>query len=186
VGYSAGRSGQGFSCNGSSGNQTSITAGARPAVSPTGPFTYDFWINRTSSTGDAWLVERVYAGFSGTGNPLVDLHSDAGGNAYWSIRYDAGPSITTSGFTLPPGWIHLAVTRGGGLWKIYKNGALVSQHADSGAALTPDPVRMCGHADSAGSYMTGGFDSFRIWSRELSGGEVAAVASGDGSCSASP
>ncbi|APR78041.1 Hypothetical protein A7982_03388 [Minicystis rosea] len=184
--YAAGKStGQAFQCSGSSGWTKGVEASARPDVSSDGPWTYELWVNRTSCTDDAWIVDRKYAGFSGNGQPLVSLHCTTDGSAYWYLRGNSGAVVATGTFTLTQSqWVHVAVTRGGGAIKAYSDGVLVSSSPDTLGALTPDPPRMCGHVNTPNQGMVGRMESFRIWNRDLSASEVQTVALGDGTCTA--
>jgi hypothetical protein len=190
VSFVAGRSGQAFHCSGMSGASADVDASTRPMVAPLGPWTIELWIRRSASDADAWILDRRYAGFSGTGTPMVDLHTDDTGNAAWILRFDDGAS---SGwfptFSLPAGtWVHAALTRSGDTYAAYADGMLLGTWSDPTSAheLTLDPPRWCGGVEMAGSAMTGEIDSLRVWSRALGASEVANVSVGDGSCTAAP
>ncbi len=187
VTFTSGKSGKAFTCSGVSGSRTTNAyATYPPGVSNSGPWTYEFWIKRDSSASDAWIFDRDYQGpnSSGGGNPLVELHTDASGNATWLIRNDAGSSMSITGFTIPASvWHHLAVTRSGATFTAYVDAVSVGTTSLAGA-LTPDPPRVCGFVGGANQGMTGQFDSVRIWNRALSTSELSAIATGDGSCSA--
>ncbi|MGD8863282.1 MAG: fibrinogen-like YCDxxxxGGGW domain-containing protein [Myxococcales bacterium] len=196
VSYEAGRSGQAFHCSGQSGGgtdlSTGVTAAQRPAISPTGGWTYETWIRvEAVPSGTAWAIDRNYAPFSGNGAPVVGLFLDGSFNTGWYLRNDAWTvEFTTTQFSLAgagphgDGWHHIAITRGGGLFSTYLDGAPVSAHADIVGALTPDPTRLCGFIDAPEAGMVGGMDSMKIWSRALDAGEIAVIAAGDGSCNA--
>ena len=182
VTYSVGRSGQAFTCSTVSGTPTTnVRATTAPTVSAIGPWTYEFWINRVTSSPIAWVLDRTIPG-----NPLVNLNADSTGSSYFFIRYNSGASVASPPFVLTGGYHHLAAVRGAGSFRFYRDGVLIGTVADSGGVLRPDPPRWCGHVTFPDSAMTGQFDSLRIWSRALSGAEVTSVANGNGSCSALP
>jgi hypothetical protein len=189
VTFAAGKSGQAFTCTGASNTRsTNAYATYRPAVPNGGPWTYEFWIKRDSSTGDAWVFDRDYQGpnSSGNGTPIIELHTDGSGNCYWLMRNDAGTLTSFSSFTLPASeWHHVAITRNGSTYTAYRDAVSVGTLSLAGT-LTPDPPRICGFVGAPNSYMTGQFDSLRIWNRALTANELANVAAGNGSCAASP
>ena len=180
VTYTAGVSGTAFTCSGAAGTpDTNVNVDDPPAISPTGPWTYDLWINVTTPLGLA--IDRTEPG-----SPLVDLYVDPVTGQDWLIRFDNGVSFELAAPFSMGAWHHMAVTRGGGNFKAYVDGVLASTASDPGHALTADPPRLCGHVNSPDYGMIGQIDSFRIWTRALTAAEVASVSDGDGSCWAAP
>ncbi len=185
VTFTPGLSGNAFTCNGQSGAGKGVQLGTvRPTMSSTGPWTLEMWIDVTDPSGAA-VFDRVFSGFS-SGSPLINL-AFSGSDAVWSLRNDSGSFFEQRSFALGlNAYHHLAVVRAGGFFKIYNDGVEVASVVDTAGALTPDPLKLCSHADAGGPSMVGQFDSVRVWNRGLSATEVLHVSDGDGSCTAVP
>lgn len=184
VTYSTGRSGNSFMCNGVSGAGTNVVANVTPQISGSGPWTYEMWINRSSSTSNAWILDRNPIG----GNSLVSLLGDAAGNFQWYVRDVTAFAQTSQFFNLSSGvWHHVALTKGydGSTFTPYFDGVPLPSFSN-GTTNTPEPIRLCGHPQSPGSALTGRFEDVRIWNRALTALEIQHLASGGQGCSASP
>ena len=150
-------------------------------VSTLTDFTIATWVRL--DTINAW--ERVFDFGTGTTTNMFLTGQNGTTNV---VRF----AITTSGAggeqhingtaALPTGaWVHVAVTKSGNTGTLYVNGSQVGQN--TGMTLGPSSLgsttnNWIGRSQSPDPYLDGRVDDFRIYSRNLTGVEVAALAAG--------
>ena len=130
----------------------------------TGDFTIECWFNKTAAGGDG---QELFAYFNGASTFGTVLHSNL--NSYpnkftlWIDAYGTGPHITGTTTIALNTWYHLAITRSGGVWKMWLNGT--QEGSSYTNAATPDrgyPLRIGGDNYSANRVWSGYIDDFRI------------------------
>ena len=153
-----------------------------PATTATDNIAMTAWVNCggcVSSTNDMLLF---YIGvFPSTGYGLSVRHSD--GHVLLYLGGLVNPELDF-GWAMPANgsWIHLAVVRSSGVWRLYVNGKATGASFNN-APIAPNyffPVAytMLG-ADTTGSHHFGGFiGEFRVYNRALPAGELHQLATG--------
>ncbi len=148
-----------------------------PGIATTDGFAYFVVLRAIGAQGDGnYILDRH---ISSAGNPLVSLKPQSGSFAIQK-RYDAntglgGPvsttPISTSAFQI------VAVRRNRTLnrFEMWVNGVMEASEADSGAALTPDPVNIGRHATNTTGGFVGDIAEVLIYRNELSAADFQAV-----------
>lgn len=141
-------------------------------------FTVAAWVNRTTTSGQAWA--RIFDFGTGTGTNMF-LTVNAGGAG---VRF----AITTGGSgqeqritaspQLPTGWQHVAVTRSGTAGTLYVNGQPVA--TNTGLTLSPANLgtttnNWIGRSQYSDPYLSAVVDEFQIYDHALSQAEVASL-----------
>ncbi len=145
-------------------------------------FTLACWINTTQAFPQAG---NTYEGtgilWSDVGGPAADFvlgatQSSVGVNRL-SFFTGGGVNISINGeAAINTGdWVHIAATRSGttGEMKIYVNGVLDGTGPTGGGVLNDNPIIHVGGNTLDGRYFNGRIDDVRIYSRALTGSEVA-------------
>jgi hypothetical protein len=176
------------------GGSDDIVFPSGPPVSPTGSFTYAFWMISTRvgdypgyGYGHLWFVDRT----SSTA-PLVSLatmtenYGNASKGQFWFFpRYNDNTSPPNSdvgggvvgGMLTPQQWQHIAMIREySNSFKLYVNGVLAGSAVDNGRALTPPAVDLGKNPLYGETGLVGKVDDFRIYNRALDAAEVSALA----------
>jgi hypothetical protein len=138
------------------------------------------WVNL--SAAPQWA--RIFDFGTGTTAYMFLTPNSASGTLRFSITTGgSGAEQQLNATALPTGsWQHLAVTLTGTTGTLYVNGAQVAQN--TGMTLDPTSLGVTTHdwlgrsQFNTDPYLTGEIDDFRVYSRALSGGEVAALYSG--------
>lgn len=179
VTYARGKKGEAFEFNGTS----SVNSTTAPALSPTGSFTYAFWIKVASCAGDAgatavdcYLVDRTSAT-----NPLVDLKA-TGGKFDFQVRYDdnSGLGGPVGGTIEINAWTHIALIRDAGThFYLYVNGQNIADSPDTrgdaaNPALTPPAFKLGRHVNNPG--FNGFIDEFKIHNNALNEAQIQSLA----------
>ena len=173
VTYAAGRVGQAFSLDGSTGwVQVPDSASLRV----TGQITIDAWINPAATGGR--VVDKITAG--GADGYLLDTYGGV-------IRLIVDGQTLSGATSIPTGaWSHVAGVYDGAQMRVYLNGALDGTIATTVAIPTNAlPVRI-GAASDGGSLFSGLIDEVEVFNRALSQAEIQAIvaAGSAGKCKA--
>jgi Concanavalin A-like lectin/glucanases superfamily/Putative Ig domain/Bacterial Ig domain/Matrixin len=140
----------------------------------TNPFTIDTWVKFTSVSGsDVFVAHDEGTGFFNkwifwlkSGNLAMQLNGPAvGGQVDFGV-----PFAPTTGV-----WYHVAVTRSGSTYKFYVNGAQISPDQTNAATFPPANAPLTlGKAEALAS-LNGYLDEVEIFSRALTGPELAGI-----------
>jgi hypothetical protein len=194
--YAAGAPGPLFNTTALSLTQTG-TAGSARLTRTLGTGEYDLsdadwsfagWFRRTTRTDDDFIFYLgTDNGFSGGGDEL-QLYCASGSDTVRLNHYNASNaqdlSMVSGASALTGVWHHVAVTftrtnANAGVVRAYLNGSQYGSAADVAWALRQDrPMVFGGHASNA-TYermFNGGLDDLVLFSRALSAGDVAALA----------
>lgn len=172
--YGAGLLGQALSLQ---GNTSSY------AVRPVDDNAFDFgssdfaiqaWVNWNSLAGEQVLIEKL-SGASGPGWTLTKLSNNSIG-----FHFNAGNTPTSSVLSLTTGiWHQLLVNRMGDLLDVYLDSTNIIHSNQAGlvTANINDPLLLGKrNANDGRDFSTNGsFDEVAIWSRALTGAELAAL-----------
>ncbi|MDI1461395.1 glycoside hydrolase family 127 protein [Catellatospora sp. KI3] len=167
----AGRTGNAVNLSGSS-QYVSLPAGILAGASA---FTAATWVRLDAVTN--WA--RLFDFGTGTTANMFLVPSSSSGTARFAITTSGsgGEQRINAPSALPTGvWTHVAVTIGGGVGILYVNGAEVARN--SAMTLTPGSLgsttqNWIGRSQYSDPYLDGAVDSFRLYSRALTAGEVA-------------
>jgi len=156
-----GKFGNDLSYNGTSAE----VSAAGSVMSTVNNFTLEAWINPTNVTSEG---EIIYNGNDARGYGLIVLNGKLQA-LYGSVVYiDSGTSIPTNQ------WSHVVMTRDATTTRFYVNG-VQSPNTSTAAPLSPNNYFSIGHQPQCAScrYFSGKIDETKIYSRALSGSEVA-------------
>ena len=186
--YAPGEVGQAFYLNGATSYLTAPANGLAP--SGTNDFSIEFWANFAALTpstpgGDgsiAFIARDEGLGdlnkwlFGLGGGTCISTSTVAGLGPYFLAQAPFNP-VTNQ-------WYHLAVTRGGAVFRVYVNGAQVSAETNSLAIPDADAPLTLGEAQ--GLFMQGLLDEISIYNRALGANELLAIylAGSAGKCQA--
>ena len=135
------------------------------SITSSSSFTVEFWIK---SSIFAQTSQIFYCGMDSSRGFGLSLTSDLvpGQESYASLVLGGISTIATgNSFRVPfQQWIHVAITRKPGEWKLYKNGALVGRSIDPG--IGPDSIM------TIGSTFNGSLARLRLWKTELTQSEI--------------
>ncbi len=108
------------------------------------PFSFETWVKpvrnaadlETSAGGPIFQLHNNNSNFfslafnrRGTGTYVLSLHYLTGGAWTWIASHNTG---VTTGYDSQ--WVHIAMTRTGGTWRFYINGATATMTTDAGSA----------------------------------------------------
>ncbi|RSM71803.1 hypothetical protein DMB66_07195 [Actinoplanes sp. ATCC 53533] len=171
--WAAGRTGNAVLLNGSTGH-VALPAGI---LAGSAAFSIACWIRIGTAT--AW--SRVFDFGTGTGANMFLTPRSGAGTARFAITASGagGEQRIDAPAALPAGaWAHVAVTKAGSLGVLYVNGVEVARNA----AMTLGPADLgsttrnwIGRSQYADPYLDAAVDNFRVYSRALSGTEIAAL-----------
>jgi hypothetical protein len=175
--YAPGEVGQAFVFNGANSYLTAPANGLAP--SGTNDFSLEFWANFSALTpstmgGDGSVV--FVARDEGLGDLNKWLFGFGGGSLYFYLNAPGlGPQFLASALFAPATnqWYHLAVTRGGNIFRVYVDGAQVSLET-SGLAIPPANAPLT-IGEAQGLFMQGLLDEISIYNRALAANELLAI-----------
>ena len=128
--------------------------------------TIEVWVNPSMNVDTIYLC---YVGESDTtGFGLYATTLAGAPDEFAEIKLGGVTASATGNQTHLPlnTWTHLALTRSGVIWKLYKNGSLVGRGKRSAKAGTEKLL--------VGKGFVGAMDEFRVWNRELPQDELRA------------
>lgn len=150
------------SINLSSASSATLSMSTGSALSLTGDFTIETWVNITSNTSYPGIFSngeynsscQVYAGFGATSNPVLYMGSPAG----WGL------SLTTSSSIGTGTWTHIAYTASGTTFSIWVNGTQAATQTASFTRVNPSATTVIGKAYPAQNlyYLDGKLDDLRV------------------------
>ena len=138
--------------------------------SPTGAFTYSFWLNKQTQSSGADIA--LMSGTSTTG-VFITLIQGANNFTYGTNKQQSAWVFTSCAHTLNV-WDHYVTTYNAGVMKIYKNGVFQSTatYSYTGATTATIPFYIGKGIAATGGNFKGGIDDIGIWDRELSQTEI--------------
>ncbi len=127
-------------------------------------FTVELWVNPSQVVNKAYLFYFGESDASGFG--LVTQIVSGAPGVYSSVELGGVINSATGNYARLPidTWTHLALTRLDGIWKLYRNGALVGRGKYT-------PVLSSGNI-VIGKGFFGMVDEIRFWKRELTRNEI--------------
>ena len=143
-------------------------------------------LNGSAFTVEAWVkpLNFQYEPYSGI---IVSRHNEpsnrgfvlaAGGSGevYFGVFDDSSAEITTASNTLAKNiWTHIAASFDRYVLRVYINGSLVDSLIDSTAVGNPGSIPLTmGNSHALDKPWWGDIDEVRLWSRAISGSEIAA------------
>ena len=143
-------------------------------------------LNGSAFTVEAWVkpVNFQYEPYSGiivsrhneSSNRGFALAAGGSGQVYFGVFDDSSAEITTASNTLAKNtWTHIAASFDRYVLRVYINGSLVDSLIDSTAVGNPGSIPLTiGNSHSLGKPWWGDIDEVRLWSRAISGNEIAA------------
>ncbi|MDB6066279.1 MAG: hypothetical protein JWR26_2487 [Pedosphaera sp.] len=166
-----GQTGGALSFNGSS-SWVDITN--KPSLNFTGPITLAAWIKPSSSGGIQNILVHGY-----TGSTEVFLRIN-GGN--YEVGAWNGSTTPTATFGVPAGdignWVHVAGVYNGSTWILYRNGVSVKTNSAGIGPMTMAADWAVGaRAGGTERFFSGSIDEVRMYNRELTSVEIAALTS---------
>ena len=187
--FASGEVGQAFALDGSTSYLTTPASGLMPPG--TNDFSIELWANFTALTpstmaGDGSLA--LIARDEGLGDRNKWLFGLGGGVLYFYLNGPGlGPQFPAQAPFTPTTnqWHHLAVTRGGAVFRIYIDGAQASVETNNMAIPAANAPLTIGQAQ--GLFMPGLLDEISIYNRALAPAEIQAIyqAGSQGKCSTS-
>ncbi|MBK9374161.1 MAG: LamG domain-containing protein [Holophagales bacterium] len=162
VTYAAGRVGQAFRLDGSTGW---VQVPDSAALSVTGQITIDAWINPATTGGR--VVDKITAG--GADGYLLDTHGGV-------VRLIVDGQSVSGATTLPTGaWSHVAGVYDGAEMRVYLNGTLDGSLGTTVAIPVNALSVRIGAASDGGSLFNGLIDEVEVFGRALSQPEIQAI-----------
>ncbi len=143
--------------------------------SPTGAFTYSFWMNKQTQTTAAGIV--LMSGTS-TSGVFITLIQGASNFTFGTNKQQSSWFFLSCAHTLNV-WDHYVTTFNAGVMKIYKNGVVqgTMTYTHTGATSANIPFYI-GKGIASGNNFKGTLDDIGIWNRELSQTEITALFTG--------
>ena len=142
-------------------------------VSGVGDFTVAAWVKQATLLN--W--SRIFDFGNDTGTyMMLTANSGASQTLRFSLRVNGGGEEIVDGPALPVGtWQHVAVARAGNTVTIYVNGAAAGSGPVNGT-LPNTANNFIGRSQYPDPLFSGSLDDFRIYTRALGTGEIAALA----------
>ena len=137
------------------------------------------WINWIDA-GDGWLAILANGQQNGPWENYGLFVNRAGGFLYFTLSLDGG-HVTQSapnGAVAPGQWLHAAATWDGSNARIYVNGELVLEQAQTGTLVPPGLPLRIGHRDGSSHYFNGAIDEVRVYNHALTEVEILAAMEG--------
>lgn len=150
------------------GTSSKITFGSTPDI--TSDFTIMFWANCDQVGSDTGLITKRNA-FAGMDFQIFEASSTSGDIDF----FGGGVNIFgASGCRLEVGkWVHVAITRSGNNWVIYKNGSPTKFVTQAATIGTGDTWRFGVLGNDVAAYYKGRMDEVAVFSIALSQKQIA-------------
>ncbi|MHC4626225.1 MAG: LamG domain-containing protein [Planctomycetota bacterium] len=137
------------------------------------------WINWIDA-GDGWLAILANGQQNGPWENYGLFVNRAGGFLYFTLSLDGG-HVTQSapnGVVGPGEWLHAAATWDGSNARVYVNGELVLEQAQTGTLVPPGLPLRIGHRNASSHYFNGSIDEVRVYNHALTEVEILAAMEG--------
>lgn len=175
VTYTNGKVGQAFNLGGIG---IYIDAGSSEVFNfngGTGDFSIDAWIKPTVAKTMSIITKATQFPYSGWSFYIyADGKLGFGGAGVWEVTSPAG--------TIPVGtWSHVAITKSGGFYRLYKNGIEVASYSYGNLQTSVSHLRIGTSYNSADdlSFFNGAIDEVEVFNHALSGSEISAIFNSD-------
>lgn len=138
------------------------------------------WVrSRRTISGEQMILVRGAAGSGSTRQELAMYTA----NGRYELRQRRGSAVLTIGASIPAAdlgnWVHVAAVFDGSVWRLYRNGSVLSTSASTAG---PQPNAQAFWAIGArhpsnggGSAFQGDIDEVQLWRRTLQPSEIAAL-----------
>lgn len=120
-----------------------------------GSFTVDAWVHMSSDAGGEYRFMSTQAGSAGTFFRIRERH----------LEFECNRSAVriTDSATFPTGqWVHVAISRDGDDWRLFRGGEIVASASDSTSVENVSAVRAIGGEPNWGLGFPGYIDEFRV------------------------
>ncbi len=162
-------SGNGKINNGAGFNGSSSNISTTAYTSLSTNFTWNYWINQTSGTGNQ---VHFMPGGSVTG-ALYSWRNGSSGHLYFTEQgvadYDCGTTLATGG------WHMVTIVKSGdgsNNVKCYIDGSQTASTLNVGTIASPTGTAHIGNWNNSGNWTGGAIDELSVWGRDLSSTEV--------------
>lgn len=141
--------------------------------SPSGAFTYSFWMKKETQVSAAGIV--MMSGVS-TSGVFITLIQGASNFTFGTNKQQSSWFFLSCAHTLNV-WDHYVTTFNAGIMKIYKNGVFQNTltYTHTGATSATIPFYIGRGLNATGANYKGALDDIGIWDRELSTTEINAL-----------
>ncbi len=171
------------------GTNDRVTIGDASDLDFSSAFTLLAWVRPTALTGN---YRTIILKERGSNALAYGLYANDGGNdaptGYLKIGSNTNDTRVMGPSTIPTNtWTHLAASWGGGVFRLYRDGAQVATtNATGSISSTTNPLTIGGNGPW-GEWFQGQIDEVRVYGRELSASEVIAERDTpvDGNCGGS-
>jgi hypothetical protein len=140
------------------------------------------WINWVDA-GDGWLAIMANGQQGGPWENYGLFVNRGGGYLYFTLSLDGGhvTQSTPNNAIQPDEWLHACATWDGSNARIYVNGEMVLEQAQSGQLVPPQLPLRIGHRDGSSHFFNGIIDDVRVYNHTLIEEEIlAAMEGGEG------
>ncbi|UCF14462.1 MAG: LamG domain-containing protein, partial [Phycisphaerales bacterium] len=134
------------------------------------------WINWIDA-GDAWLAIMANGQQDGPWENYGLFVNRGGGYLYFTLSLDGG-HVTQSApasVVAPGEWLHASATWDGSAARIYVNGEMVLEQAQTGTLVPPGLPLRIGHRNGSSHYFNGSIDEVRVYNHALTDVEIQAA-----------
>ena len=160
-------------CTSTAPTGTVVTLPNVPALDITGPITLEAWVRPTATDGFRDIVAH---GYTTAPAPEAEVYLRIANGEYqigsWNgVNHLAYVPVPQSDIGT---WVHLAGVYDGSAWKLYRNGLLGADHADSVGAVAVSGDWTIGNSLVGERPFLGDIDEVRIWNTGLAAADIAA------------
>ena len=136
-------------------------------------YTFSMWIN----SNEADSSRSIYFGCGNQGNGWTLAFEKQSNTNKFRVYNNAKPDWYVDGCVITPNqWIHIAVTKSGETFKVYKNGVVVGTKTGVSAHTALDKIYYLGSDYRAGDTMFKGYiGDFKAYATALSDDEIAKI-----------
>ena len=144
-----------------------------PVMTLTNDFTWSFWASSTQAASNNIIIGNRFSPSAGVSwNPLEFIKF----TPYQLEFYDNGSQqgIDYADIAANSGWMHHALVKTGSTLTYYRNGAITGSRTINAPLNNPQPLYFGG--DQTDEYWNGKLDDVAIWTKALTGPQVATLA----------
>jgi len=144
-----------------------------------GNVTVAAWINWVDA-GDTWLCILANGQQNGPWENYGLFVNRSSRFMYFTLSLDGGhvTQQTTNNITVPNEWVHVSATWDGSVARIYVNGQMELETAQSGTLVPPGLPLRIGYRNGSTHYFNGTIDEVRIYNHALQQVEIMAAMEG--------
>jgi hypothetical protein len=154
-----------------------VSAGSAiiPQMTLTTDFTWSFWANSTQQPGSSVILGNRYSPTASTDwNPREFIKFTP--SSFEFHREGSDDGIDYADIAANSGWMHHAVVKSGSTLTYYRNGEVTGTHTITEGLDHPQPLYFGGEQEQ--EFWEGRLDDVAIWSKALTGAQIANLTSG--------